>query len=284
MNTNFIKPLQSLRDALRISQALSRGAATASTRQLNHLDLNSWEFSGFSQNGEDGVIEVLLQHLHHRNRTFIEIGAADAHENNSSWRAIAHRESGLMVEGAPQLAERAANIMNRHAHGVRVLNRMVTPEQAASLLTEVYDRDVDLFSLDIDSVDYWIAEGLIRAGFRPSIVVVEYNSTWGPDLAVTVPRTFSGSFRDAHPSHLYFGASLSAWKSLWGSAGYRFLGVERNGVNAFFVLPERFESSFVNKVQGLSFAENYYQRSKFRTGWPAQHDLIRHLPTVNVSR
>ncbi|MBU6161000.1 MAG: hypothetical protein KGO50_07740 [Myxococcales bacterium] len=283
MNSSLLKPLQSIRDALRISQALSRGAATASTRQLNLMDLNSWEFSGFSQNGEDGVIEVLLRHLGSRNRSFIEIGAADAHENNSSWRAIAHRESGLMVEGSPELALRATSIMNRHAHGVRVLNRMVTPEHAASLLSELHDPQVDLFSLDIDSVDYWVADALLRAGFRPSIVVVEYNSTWGPDLAVTVPQSFSGSFRDAHPSHLYFGASLSAWKSLWGTEGYRFLGVERNGVNAFFVLPERFESSFVLNVQGLLFAENYYQRSKFRTPWHKQYELIGHLPTVTIS-
>jgi len=282
MNSSLLKPLQSLRDALRISQALARGGATAGTRTVDFANLNSWEFSGFSQNGEDGIIEMLLQHLVTRTRSFIEIGAADAHENNSSWRAIAHRESGLMVEGSEELAARATRIVSLHAHGVRVLNRMVFPDQAASLLTEVYDSNVDLFSLDIDSVDYWVAEALLRAGFRPSVVVVEYNSTWGPELAVTVPRTFGGSFRDAHPSHLYFGASLGAWKTLWGSAGYRFLGVERNGVNAFFVLPERFTETFVQNVTGLPFAENYYQRAKFRTPWQRQYDLIKHLPTVKV--
>ena len=50
----------------------------------------TWEFSGFSQNGEDGILDVLRHQLTRSNRYFIEIGAADGIENNIG--ALASRE------------------------------------------------------------------------------------------------------------------------------------------------------------------------------------------------
>lgn len=41
--------------------------------------------------------------------------------------------------------------------------------------------DPDVFSLDIDSTDYYIAKAVMAMGFRPKIFVVEYNSAFGPE-------------------------------------------------------------------------------------------------------
>src|SRR6266849_1045876 len=61
----------------RINMALARGAASASLRRLDPTDPRSWEFSGFSQNGEDGILDYLVSHLKTENRYFIEIGASN---------------------------------------------------------------------------------------------------------------------------------------------------------------------------------------------------------------
>lgn len=43
--------------------SIARGAATAGLRAIDPLDPRTWEFSGFSQNGEDGIIDHLLTGL-----------------------------------------------------------------------------------------------------------------------------------------------------------------------------------------------------------------------------
>jgi len=48
---------------VRISSALSRAAATASLRLVDPLRPLTWELNGFSQHGEDGIIDYLCGHV-----------------------------------------------------------------------------------------------------------------------------------------------------------------------------------------------------------------------------
>ena len=73
------------RDRQRINIALSKGGAMMHARNIDLTQPATWEFSGFSQNGEDGILDVLRKNLLESNRYFIEIGAADGIENNSAW-------------------------------------------------------------------------------------------------------------------------------------------------------------------------------------------------------
>jgi hypothetical protein len=50
--------------------------------------------------------------------------------------------------------------------------------------------------------------------------------------------------------------------------------VDRNGVNGFFVDPEHFNTSFLNGIKGLAFAENQAQYKKFRIPSEQQFALI----------
>jgi hypothetical protein len=92
---------------------------------------------------------------------------------------------------------------------------------------------VDLLSLDLDGVDYWIWEAI--EVIRPRVVIAEVQCIWGALRAVTVP--YSESFRA--PVHdrfkVYCGASLPAFVKLARRKGYRLVGVERLGFNAVFI-------------------------------------------------
>jgi len=92
---------------------------------LDHTDPISWSFSGFSQNGEDGIIDYLASRLRNPNYYFVEIGAADGLENNTSWLAIARRYSGLMLEADPDAAAVCQQMISgpgglKHTRGERV--------------------------------------------------------------------------------------------------------------------------------------------------------------------
>ena len=139
-----------------------------------------------------------------------------------------------------------------------------------------------MFSLDIDGVDYYVASTLLEEGFRPRVFVVEYNSAFGPDRNTTVRYSDTFDQRTIHPSGLYYGVSVNGWKTLLTAYGYRFVTVDQNGVNAFFVHADSFPAAFTEQMQGITFAENFNQCAKHGTGWEAQFDQIRGLPLVEI--
>jgi hypothetical protein len=115
---------------------------------------------------------------------------------------------------------------------VTAVTAWVTRENINDLITSHgFSGEVDLFSLDLDGNDYWIWESMTACA--PRVVILEYNSMFGPDRAVTVP--YEVTF-DRHRHHtMYYGASLTALARLSARKGYRLVAVEPTGVNAFFL-------------------------------------------------
>jgi hypothetical protein len=273
---------RNLTDRQRINIALSKGGAMMNAREINLKNPATWEFSGFSQNGEDGILDVLRSKLLNSNRYFIEIGAADGIENNSAWLVVAERYSGMMIEGDPWLVERANKMVIGYSIGAECLNMFITKEKVKELKELSFYKDPDVFSLDIDGNDYYIAQALFDNGFRPKIFVVEYNAVYGPERSATIEYSDDFSYRTAHSTELYYGVSIMGWRNFFESHGYRFITVDQNGVNAFFVDPQLFNSEFLDAILPLEFAENLYQHRKFRATYDKQFSLIKDQKFIEI--
>lgn len=270
------------RDRQRIAIALAKGAVSRPARCIDLSEPGTWEFSGFSQNGEDGVIDVLRSQLLVRNRRCLEIGSGDGIENNTAWLIIAEKYAGLMIEAQGWLVNRTRRNVVGLSIGSECRSVFVTKEVLPGLIDSLPSLDPDVFSLDIDGNDYHVMQGLLRLGLRPRIVVVEFNSVFGPESAVTVPYRPEFALSKSHPSRLHYGVSIGGWRRLFESAGYRFVTVEQNGVNAFFVDPGCFTEEFLGQVQALGFAENRYQLHKFGIPSHQQFELIAGEPLIEV--
>jgi hypothetical protein len=266
--------LLDLRDRQRITVALGRGAAMMNARKIDLTAPSTWEFSGFSQNGEDGILDVLRRQLKSSNRCFMEIGAGDGIENNTAWLAIVEKHSGIMIDGDARSVARAARMLSSSNLGVECRHMFVVPRVAAQVVSLARQRDLDVLSVDIDGCDYYVVQALLDAGMRPRIMVVEYNSVFGQERSATIEYREDFDFTSAHPTQLYYGVSIAGWRTFLGKRGYRFVTVERNGVNAFFVDPGHFDPSFLQALRGLDFAENHYQLRKFRVPSEEQFSLI----------
>jgi len=274
--------LLDVRDRQRIIIALSKGAAMMHARNIDLAQPDSWEFSGFSMNGEDGIIDVLRRQLKSGNRYFIEIGASNGMENNSSWLVVAEKFNGIMIDGDPKLVERAKRMVGIFSIGTECKHMFVTAESVKELKQMAFHSDPDVFSLDIDGNDYYIAKALMDSGFRPKIFVVEYNSVFGSERSVTIEYRNDFAFANAHPSQLYYGVSIAGWRKFFESHGYRFVTVDRNGVDAFFVDPAHFDADFLDGVKPLEFAENRYQYTKFRKSSEEQYRMIEDQKFVAI--
>jgi hypothetical protein len=275
LNALLFREIRKNTNLIKINTAFSRGAATSALRKIDSTNPSSWEFGAFSQNGEDGIIDFLIENLKQSNKYFIEIGANNCIDNNTAWLAFGKNFSGLMIEGDDYLHKTSMDIKPWYTD---YHNIFVTAENISALEEMAVYKNPDLFSLDIDGNDYYIMQSVLKAGFKPKIIVVEYNSCYGPDLKLTIKYQKDFVFYKAHESCLYYGVSISLWKQLLASFGYKFITVDSNGVNAFFVDENCFDSDFLNKINATTFNENLHQLRKFKNGWKHQFELIKHMP------
>ncbi len=265
----------------RINLALSRGTM-AGLRTIDPTNPLSWEFSAFSQNGEDGIIDYLTRKLKNNNYYFIEIGASSGIENNTAWLAIVRKYNGLMIEGDLKSVQRCKQIIPSLNLGVECIHLFVDKDNVEQLCELALYKDPDLFSLDIDGNDYYVAEAVLEAGFLPKIWAVEYNSAFGPTNGLTIEYCKNFNYLAAHESNLYFGASIAGWKTFFQRYGYQFVTVDRNGVNAFFIKPQHFDSEFTENIQGMGYRENYYHLNKFKMTWEKQFEMIKHMSFIEI--
>ena len=92
------------------------------------------------------------------------------------------------------------------------------------------DGEIDVLSIDIDGNDYWIWEALTVA--RPRIAVVETHIELGLEDHVA-PYREDFDWRDAGDEPI--GASPVAMTKLAERLGYRLVGGNRLGFNAFYL-------------------------------------------------
>jgi hypothetical protein len=247
--------------------------------------LRDAEFKAYSQFGEDGVLQWLLARVPIESRTFAEFGVEDYHESNTRFLLEHDGWSGRIIDAgsAHQRFVRDTGLAWRHVIDAR--SAFITAENIDELLSGLPE-DLGLLSVDVDGMDYWILSAITVV--RPRILVCEYNSLFGPSAAVTVPYRPDFDRRAAHPSTLYFGASISALAA-WGARhGYRLVGSTSQGVNAFLV-----RDDVAGDLPGLTGAQAWVDSPirqardetgalTFLTGRAPQLALIADLPLVDV--
>jgi len=198
-------------------------------------------FKCYSQTDEDGILLFLFSVLGVSKKLCVEIGAGDGIECNTANLILNHGWHGLLVDGDIALVERGRSFYSRspltYVFPPRFVCSWVTRQSVNDLLTaNGFAGEIDLLSLDLDGIDYWIWDAI--AAVAPRVVVVEYQDILGPDRTWTVPYSdnFSSSdYPKTDDMPDFAGASLGAFVKLGRRRGYRLVGVNRCGYNAFFV-------------------------------------------------
>lgn len=193
-----------------------------------HVGMN--ESRVFSQNGEDGVLQFLLDRLGAATRSFVEIGA-ERHEANCLLLALHQGWTGVFVDGDAVVAANLTELL-RHTADVRVVNEMVDPATLdAQMERWGVQAEIDVLSIDVDGADYYVWEAL--RNIRARVVIIEYNAALDPDRALVQPRS-----APAWDGTVNFGCSVGALRRLAEEKGYALVYLESSGTNAFFVAVE----------------------------------------------
>ena len=191
-------------------------------------DLTSQRFRVSSQNEEDGVVAAIFRRLGATDHRCVEIGYG-MNGGNSGFLIRDCGWSGLLMDAK---AHAIKTVRRRFAGHAAVAHKgRATCENLNALLEQYgFTGELDLLSIDVDGVDYWLWKALTAC--RPRVVTIEYNWLFGAERAVTVPYDPRFDLGKA-PTRGYRGASLPALVHLGRYKGYHLVATER--VNAFFV-------------------------------------------------
>jgi hypothetical protein len=219
--------------------------------------LRDAEFKVFSQWGEDGILQYLVSRVAVPEPYFVEFGVENYQEANTRFLLLNDNWSGLVMDGSEPNMQQVRSEALYWRQELQARAAFVTAENVNELLrSHAPSPDIGLLSIDIDGNDYWVWRAVDAV--QPRIVVVEYNSVFGPELAVTIPYQPDFNRTRAHASNLFWGASLRALCDLAAAKGYAFVGSNSAGNNAFFV-----RQDCASRLRRLSAAEGYV-RSRFR--------------------
>lgn len=250
--------------------------------------LQDVEFKVFSQWGEDGIIEWLIERaaIPRNLHTFIEFGVESYKESNTRFLLENRNWKGLVMDGSTASIDALKQEPIFWKHSLTAKSAFITRENINDLLAESgFSGEIGLLCIDIDGVDYWVWEAI--SVISPIICVCEYNAVFGDIHAISVPYDPNFMASSSHYSYLYTGASIAALCHLAERKGYKFLGTTLAANDAFFVRND-YAHCFDNSLQSNIALPSKYRGSRDEFGGLAnlegidRFNLISHLPVAKV--
>jgi hypothetical protein len=251
--------------------------------------LQDVEFSFSSQWGQDGIVDWLIERasipaaLH----SFVEFGVESYRVSNTRFLLQNRNWRGLIMDSGSEALPSVKADGLYWKHDLTVKQAFITRENINDLMTSAgFSGEIGLLSIDVDGNDYWVWEAITAV--NPVICICEYNAVFGDVHPVSIPYDSRFSRVQAHFSHLYFGASIAALRSLAARKGYRFVGTNLAANDAFFVR-EDYAQRFVDRsLRDIQALPSRFRESRDREGHLNYIDgldrleAIASMPVVNT--
>jgi hypothetical protein len=255
----------------------------------NIVSLQEVEFSVSSQWGQDGIVDWLIERagipapLH----SFIEFGVESYRVSNTRFLLQTRNWRGLIMDSGSEALPSVKADGLYWKHDLTVKQAFITRENINDLMTSAgFSGEIGLLSIDVDGNDYWVWEAITAV--NPVICICEYNAVFGDLHPVSIPYDPHFDRAKAHFSHLYFGASIAALRSLAVRKGYRFVGTNLAANDAFFVredYAQRFVDRSLHNIQALPsrFRESRDREGQLNyIGGLDRLQAIASMPVVNT--
>jgi hypothetical protein len=202
--------------------------------------ISSWllEFKSnvYSQAGEDGVIQKILETLSENDKWCVEFGAWDGQHFSNTCNLIENFSySAVLIECDNK---KYKDLEKKYLKNKKVitLNEFVGLNKENNLdkiLKNIsIPNNFDFLSIDIDGNDYHVWKSIME--YKPKVVCIEFNPTIPTEVKYIQPPD----------SNINQGSSLSSMVDIGKEKGYELIAVLP--FNAFFVKEEYFQLFNIN--------------------------------------
>jgi hypothetical protein len=132
----------------------------------------------YSQNGEDGILEELLNRLPDVSGWVCEFGACNGKRLSNTFRLVKEEDyNAVYIECDPATAGELLETAREYPRITPLIHKVMPSGESSLdelLSTTDIPIDFDVLSIDIDSYDYQVWEGVTV--YTPKLVVIEINS------------------------------------------------------------------------------------------------------------
>ncbi len=242
--------------------------------------IEKYEYSLYSQNGEDGILRYLFSEIGFGSKLFLEFGFGIT-ESNSLRLILKEGFGGVFIDGnelSVQHFNHAAKLFG--ITNVQAISKFLNLNNLETTITQSrLPQEIDLLSIDVDGNDYWFWEAI--KSLSPRIVIIEYNASLGLELSLSTLYDPVFNRHEKHSSGLYCGASIKAFEILGKEKGYSLIGCESNGVNAFFVRDDCLTEN-INVISSQLAYRPHKRRLERGLSIEQQFTIIKDMPFVNI--
>ncbi len=235
-------------------------------------NLGDFGFRAYSQYEEDGLLLYIFAAIGFESKRVVEMSAGNGQECMATNLIINHQFDGLLFDGDPALVEAGkkffASHKDTHLCPPSFHHAWITTKNVNELLaSNHFTGEVDLLSLDLDGIDYWIWNAIDV--IQPRVCVFETNNSIPADLSLTVPycENFDSSWNKPLPEQYFRGVSLKAMAGLSSRKGYRLIGANRLGFNVLFMRDDVGRDAFP-EIELVKVHDNPSTR-KVQEVWPS---------------
>jgi len=149
-----------------------------------------------------------------------------------------HGFDALLFDGDEYSVLRAKQFFASHPnsflHPPKVVQQWITKENINDVIAaNNYEGEVDVFSLDVDGIDYYLMQALTV--INPRVIICETHNVIPANLALTIPYSANFNCADGKYDSEFRSVSLFGMVKLMRAKGYRLIGTNRYGFNAIFL-------------------------------------------------
>jgi len=206
----FFTVLYNRKDFANLLSSFSKADNSDMTLELQFKLIKG--FKVFSQNDEDGAIQAVFNLIGVTDKIYVEFGVQNCSECNSRYL----RENSKW--------DTASSLLMDGYHESRKINlHKVTfwPDNVLQLFTRFkVKKTFDFLSVDTDSYDFFMVEAILLGGFRPRVIMVEYNANFELYEAKSITPPKDGKSWEYWDGTSHHGCSLLAVKYLMERFGY----------------------------------------------------------------
>ncbi len=220
----------------------------------NAVYLEPYGYKVYSQNDEDGIITEIFRRIGMTNKRFIEFGVGNGIECNSHYLLLKDW-TGLWIEPHSKSYKEIHRNFERviKSGQLKVHNSFVTCENINTIFQNYgFTGEIDLIGIDIDGNDYHVMKAITAV--NPRVIVIEYNALLPPECEWIMNYNPTYHWNNTNVQ----GASLTSLEKLGKQKGYRLVGTNVAGVNAFFVREDLVKDLFPVPAT----AENLYNPAR----------------------
>jgi hypothetical protein len=238
-------------------------------------------FKVYSQFDEDGILLYIFSLIGFTNRKVVEMSCGNGMECNTANLIIHHACYGLLFDGDENNIKSANDFFKKNKMTWILppvcIQAWITKDNVNSLIKEEgFEGEVDLLSLDIDGIDYYLWKNL--QVISPRVFICECHNVVPDDMAITIPYKDDFSYKSKDNYHEEFrSVSPLAMIKLSKEKGYRLIGSHKYGFNLIFMRNDVGKEYFP-EVLLEDISNNQYTKVAKETRWP----LVKDAPWVEV--